>query len=110
MTQIGLPKTIWPGSLENFFSPAIRNRAVEAGALQITNFPHAEIISAQHFSCIQPYLIPRDDLYHFNILTTHEDYKVAFADWIVDIAEDEPEIFERLRMVFEGVVRLLEID
>lgn len=110
MTRIGLPKAIWPGSIENFFSPTIRSRAVEAGALQLTNFPHAEIISAQHFSCIQPYLIPRDDLDHFNILTTHEDYKVAFADWIVDMAEDEPEIFEPLRVVFEGVVRLLEID
>jgi hypothetical protein len=110
MTQIGLPRNIWPGSLENFFSSTIRSRAVEAGALQLTNYPHAEIISPQHFPSIQPYLVPREDLKHFNILTTHEDSKVTFADWIVGIAEEEPEIFEPLRTVFEGVARLLEGD
>ncbi|SDI25389.1 AAA domain-containing protein, putative AbiEii toxin, Type IV TA system [Pseudomonas benzenivorans] len=110
MTQIGLPKTMWPGSLENFFSPAIRNRAVMAGALQLTSSPHAEIIDRQHFSRIQPYLAPREDLNHFHILTTHEDSKVSFADWIVGVAEDEPEILEPLRIVFEGVMQILAAD
>jgi len=110
MRGIGLPNTIWPGSLENLFSPTVRNRALEAGALQLTQSPHAEIISAEHFARIQPYLTPREDLKHFNILTTHEDFKVPFADWIVAIAEEEPEIFEPLRVVFEEVIRILEDD
>jgi hypothetical protein len=108
MNQIGLPPTIWPGSLENFFSPTIRLRAVNAGVLQFTNTPHAEIISAQHFPLIQPYLTPREDLNHFYILTTHEDSKVTFANWIIEIADDEPEIFEPLRDVFEGLANILE--
>ncbi|WP_273828192.1 ATP-dependent nuclease [Pseudomonas sp. SBT1-2] len=108
MTTLGLPKNIWPGSLENFFTPEVRNIAFEAGILQLTTSPHAEIISAEHFHRIQPYITPRDDLKHFNILTTHEDSKIPFAEWIVQIADDTPEIFEPLRPVFEGIIRILD--
>ena len=107
MRGIGLPNTVWPGSLENIFSPTVRSRALEAGALQLTACPHAEIISAEHFTRIQPYLTPREDLNHFYILTTHEDFKVPFANWIVGIADGEPEVFEPLRVVFDEIVRIL---
>jgi len=108
MKDIGLPNSVWPGSLENMFNPAIRNRAFESGALRLTESPHAEIISPEHFMRIQPYLTPREDLNHFNILTTHENFKISFAEWIIGIADAEPEIFEPLRVVFEEIVRILE--
>lgn len=110
MRGIGLPKTVWPGSLENIFSPTVRKRALEAGALQLTACPHAEIISAENFPRIQPYLAPREDLKHFYILTTHEDFKVPFAEWIIGIAEEEPGILEPLRVVFDELIRILGGD
>jgi predicted ATP-dependent endonuclease of OLD family len=110
MTEIRLPQGVWPGSLENLFSPTIRNRAQIAGALQLTNSPHAEIISPENFPRIQPYLTPREDLKHFHVLTTHEDFKIPFAEWIVNLADTEPNIFEPLRPIFEQVVQLLESE
>lgn len=107
MRAIGLPNAVWPGSLENIFSPALRNRAIENGALQLAASPHAEIISPELFPRIQPYLTPREDLKHFHVLATHEDYKIPFAEWVVRIADTEPEILEPLRVVLEGLLDIL---
>ncbi|KJK05322.1 ATP-dependent nuclease [Pseudomonas tussilaginis] len=110
MNAIRLPRSVWPGSLENMFSPEIRNRAVEEGFLQLTRIPHAEVISPQHFPLVLPYTNHRDDLLHFHILTTHEDWKLPFSAWIVNAADESPEIFEPLRVVFEGVTMILGDD
>ncbi|WP_323148365.1 ATP-dependent nuclease [Pseudomonas oryzihabitans] len=109
MIGIGLPQTIWPGSLENLFSPALRVRAQRAGSLDLTANPHAEMIIAEHFPRIQPYLSIRDDLKHFHVLTTHEDFKIPFADWVVALADDEPQIFEPLRPLFEQLREILDV-
>ncbi|AZZ79321.1 hypothetical protein CCX46_16260 [Pseudomonas sp. RU47] len=108
MKAIKLPKTLWPGCLENLFSAELRARAVADGFLQITEMPHAEVLTPQYFGLVQPYVRTRADLGHYYLLTTHEDWKVAFAYWVVEIADDEPGIFEPLREVFEGVLRILE--
>ena len=110
MSQIRLPRSVWPGSLENLFSPEIRSRAVEEGFLQLTEIPHAEVISPQHFNLVQPYTRHREDLLHFHVLTTHEDWKLVFSEWICVIGDDHPEIFEPLRVVFEGVTNILAAD
>ncbi|SMQ26931.1 AAA domain-containing protein, putative AbiEii toxin, Type IV TA system [Pseudomonas helmanticensis] len=107
MLEIALPKDCWPGSLENFFSPALRRRAQDAGALQLTEFPHSEIVTSENLRKFQAYLTPREDLKHFHILTTHEDFKISFAEWIINMADAEPDIFEPLRPIFVQIVELL---
>lgn len=110
MSGIRLPQSVWPGSLENIFSSDVRLRAQEAGALRLTTHPHAEIITAEYFPRIQPYLAPRDDAKHFYVLSTHEDYKVPFSEWIVELGNREPDIFEPLRGIFEQLNEILAGD
>ena len=108
MKQVKLPRSAWPGSLENLFTGEVRSLALEEGTLAITEVPHAELLTPQYFSKIQPYTKEREDLLHLYILTTHEDSKLPFAEWICDMADEMPEIFEPLRVVFEGLVAILE--
>lgn len=110
MKMIGLPEKMWPGSLENLFSPAIKQRAVDQGALRINDCPHSEVIDQENFGRIRPYLAPRDDLSHFYLLTNHEDSKITFAQWLVTIVDEEPEILEPLRVVFDGLLACLTED
>ncbi|PYD87450.1 hypothetical protein DNF23_38510 [Pseudomonas syringae pv. pisi] len=108
MKSIGLPERMWPGSLENLFNPSLKQRAVDAGVLRIKDCPHAEVIDQEHFGRIRPYLEPREDLLHFNLLANDEETKVSFAEWIAEISDEEPEIFEPLRVVFTGLLQCMD--
>lgn len=108
MVSIRLPKAYWPGSLENMFTAELRARSVDEEYLEITDIPHAEVLTPQYFGLVQPFMRPRDDLKHYYILTTHEDWKLTFAAWVADVADEEPEIFEPLRVVFEGLLDILQ--
>lgn len=110
MNEIGLPPKIWPGSLENLFSPALRLRAQTDGALTLTENPHAEMINPEHFPRVQPFISVREDLKHFHVLTTHEDFKISFAEWIAALADDEPEVLEPLRATFEQLNEILRTN
>ncbi|MBA5686711.1 AAA family ATPase [Rugamonas apoptosis] len=108
MRHLQIPESKWPGSLENLFTPALRERAVEAGALALTGSPHAELCSPELIPKVTPYLVRREDLGHHHILTPTPESKVTFAEWVVTLADAEPEILESLRPLLEQLHRLLE--
>lgn len=97
MRHLRIPENRWPGSLENLFAPVLRERAVQAGALALSGSPHAELCSPEIIPKVTPYLTHRDDLGHYHILTPTAESKVTFAEWIVELADEQPEILEPLR-------------
>lgn len=107
MRNLGIDANSWPGSLENLFPATLRRRAEVDGSLRLTGTPHAELLNPQFFPAIQPYSQQRDDLLHFYILTADPNTKIPFARWIIEIAAEEPEIFEPLRQTFEGLREIL---
>lgn len=107
MTSIGIQQNYWPGCLENLFAPAIKIRAEQEGAYLAANTPHAEIINPNCYAAIQPYATIRDDGLHHYVLACDPQYKERFAEWVANLSESEPEIFEPLRPVIEGLRDLL---
>ncbi|WP_347927305.1 AAA family ATPase [Pseudomonas helvetica] len=107
MRKLNINTAYWPGSLENLFSPELRNRAEQAGVLRMTTTPHSELLDSQWYPSITQHLQPRADLEHFFILSVDADTKLQFANWIVDISDAEPEIFEPLRELFERLNQII---
>lgn len=109
MRQQAIPESAWPGSLENLFPPELRSRALADGALSQSNAPHAELCSAEIIPKITSSLRPREDMGHYYVLTPTPESKVSFAEWIVNLAEAEPDILLPLRPLMLRLKELTEI-
>jgi predicted ATPase len=103
MERLNIHAKHWPGSLENLFPPTLRQRAIDAGALQITDRPHAELCCPEIIPKITQYLQRRDDLAHLYVLTPTPESKDTFANWLVALAEHEPEILAPLQPLLRAV-------
>lgn len=103
MQRLNIHPKHWPGSLENLFPTALRQRALDAGALQFTDRPHAELCHPEIIPKITQYLQPRADLAHMYMLTPAAESKETFAHWIVGLADEEPAILEPLQPLLQAI-------
>ncbi|HCU0177733.1 TPA: AAA family ATPase [Enterobacter hormaechei] len=106
MTSIRMEKAFWPGCLENIFPAEVKHRASAAGALTITKKPHSEFLT-DNFEKVVDYINERDDHLHFHILCLVPESKDTFAEWIVQQADQEPELLEPLRDTIIGLRDIL---
>ncbi|HBX0883778.1 TPA: ATP-dependent endonuclease [Klebsiella pneumoniae] len=102
MTDCRVEKAFWPGCLENIFSAEVKHRASEAGFLTVTKTPHNEFFP-DNFGKIVDYINERDDYLHYHILTLIPESKDTFAEWVVQQADQEPELLEPLRHTIMGL-------
>ncbi|HBR4686295.1 TPA: AAA family ATPase [Klebsiella variicola] len=102
MTDCRVEKSFWPGCLENIFSAEVKHRASEAGFLTVTKTPHNEFFP-DNFGKIVDYINERDDYLHYHILTLIPESKDTFAEWVVQQADQEPELLEPLRHTIMGL-------
>jgi hypothetical protein len=49
----------------------------------------------------------RGDNQHYYFLSTDPDFKILFANWVVQTSITEPDILEPLRKVMEGMNKVL---
>jgi hypothetical protein len=110
MGHLQIPDSRWPGSLENMFAPSLRERAIAAGSLALTTSPHAELCSPEIIPKITSYLLHRNDLKHHHFLTPTADTKLTFAQWIVQLADVEPDILEILHPLLSQLKKLVEVQ
>ncbi|WP_181263505.1 hypothetical protein [Pseudomonas aeruginosa] len=110
MLELEIPEEKWPGNLENIFSIDVRNTAIADGELQISNIPHAEITTPELMPKIIDFISEREDGKHFYILKTDEEYKERFANWVVQNADENPDILAALENVMKGLARILGIE
>lgn len=110
MRELEIPEDKWPGNLENIFSIETRNKATEEGELQLLNIPHAEVTSPELMPKIIDFMSERDDGKHFYILKTDENFKERFAQWVVQQADETPEILAPLHDVMLGIARIFGIE
>lgn len=107
MASTKIPEAHWPGSIENLFSPALRQEAVADGALRLTNTPHPELLDPQWYPKIEHTLPPNTPAERFYVLTADPETKMSFAKWISSKSSDNPEMLEPLRPVIEGMRDIL---
>jgi hypothetical protein len=110
MTELDIPEERWPGNLENIFPIELRNEAIADGELRISNIPHAEITTAELMPRIIGHITERGDGKHLYILRTDEAYKERFADWIIEKANERPEILASLEGVMKGLASILDVE
>ncbi|MBW1245598.1 AAA family ATPase [Pseudomonas tolaasii] len=108
MTKCKVDKSAWPGCLENLFSAEVKHKAVQAGVLAVTKAPHSEFLS-DHYAKITDYLHDRDDHLHYHILSPVPEKKDTFAEWVVEQADETPEILEPLRETMTGLRDILDL-
>lgn len=106
MTRCKVDKSAWPGCLENLFTAELKHQAAEEGALIMTKAPHPEFLS-DCYAKITDYLVEREDHLHFHILSPVPASKDTFAAWVVQQADQAPEILEPLRGTMEGLRDIL---
>ncbi|TKD45721.1 ATP-dependent nuclease [Azotobacter chroococcum] len=107
MARCRVDKAAWPGCLENIFTAELKHRAAEAGVLTLTKAPHNEFLS-DSYAKITDYLNEREDHLHYHILCPVPESKDTFADWVVEQADQSPEILEPLRETMTGLRDILE--
>lgn len=105
MKSLRIDEKFWPGCLENFFSAEVRARAVRDGAYATEETPHPALFG--EMKKIIQYTKEREDLLHYYVLAPTAEAKESFAEWLINIADDEPQVFEPLRSTFEGLRDLL---
>lgn len=105
MRRLKVDEKFWPGCLENIFSPALRRRAEVEQVYETEEISHAALFPDT--KKVKEYIKPREDHKHYFVLAPTADAKTRFADWIVDLADDEPDILEPLRGTMEGLRDLL---
>lgn len=106
MDSCKVDKAAWPGCLENMFAAEIKHMAVEAGTLILTKKPHDEFLG-EHYVKITDYLTVREDHLEYHILCPVPASKDTFAEWVVQKAEESPDILEPLRGTMEGLRDIL---
>jgi predicted ATP-dependent endonuclease of OLD family len=107
MTRCGVNKSAWPGCLENLFSADLKHRAAEEGVLTLTRTPHTEFLG-EHYAKVTDYLVERADHHEYHILCPEPESKDTFAEWVVEQANQIPEILEPLRGTMEGLRDVLD--
>ncbi|AFM65186.1 ATP-dependent nuclease [Pseudomonas aeruginosa] len=107
MTRCGVNKSAWPGCLENLFSADLKHRATEEGVLTLTRTPHPEFLG-EHYAKVTDYLVERADHHEYHILCPEPESKDTFAEWVVEQADQIPEILEPLRGTMEGLRDVLD--
>lgn len=107
MLHCNVDKAAWPGCLENMFTAEVKHRAVEAGTLILTKKPHEEFLG-EHFIKIADYITSREDHLEYHVLCAVPASKDTFAEWVVEQADQTPEILEPLRGTIEGLRDVLD--
>jgi AAA15 family ATPase/GTPase len=106
MTRCRVEKAFWPGCLENIFTAELKHRAAEAGALKLTKKPHSEFLN-ENFEKISKYAFEQDDFLHYHILCLEPDSKITFANWVIQEADQNPDVLEPLRQTITGLRDIL---
>ncbi|HFF2163821.1 TPA: ATP-dependent endonuclease [Pseudomonas aeruginosa] len=106
MLRCRIDKSLWPGCLENIFTAELKSRALEEGALELTKSPHSEFLSSS-YSKITDYLAEREDHLQYHILSPTPESKDTFAEWVVEQADQTPEILEPLRAIMTSLRDIL---
>lgn len=106
MTKCRVDKSAWPGCLENMFTAELKHRAIGEGVLTLTKAPHSEFLS-DSYAKITDYLAEREDHLQYHILCAAPESKDTFAEWVVEQADQTPEILEPLRATMTGLRDIL---
>ncbi|QTO56189.1 AAA family ATPase (plasmid) [Duffyella gerundensis] len=106
MDKCNVEKAFWPGCLENIFTAEVKHRAAADGALVLENKPHNEFLS-EIFPKVIEYINEREDHLHYHILCLVPESKDTFAEWVVQHADENPEILEPLRDTITGLRDIL---
>ncbi|MCH4562067.1 ATP-binding protein [Halomonas sp. EGI 63088] len=98
MKDLEIPEVSWPFTLENSFSTDLHKEAVDEGALYFECMPHKELLDCDKSRHAAVKYAPSED--HTYLRTPHKDYKIKFAEWIVEKSKKEEEILEIFRPLF----------
>ncbi|HIQ41615.1 MAG TPA: hypothetical protein EYH47_02595 [Pseudomonas oleovorans] len=108
MGTLKIDRKFWPGCLENLFSAELRNRAENEDGYACEQIPHAALYASMNK--VAEYIRARPDHLHYYVLAPTAEAKERFAQWIVDLADTDPQILEPLRSTMEGLRDLLEAE
>jgi predicted ATP-dependent endonuclease of OLD family len=105
MKELGIPIESWPYTLENCFSQDIHKKAIEEGALAFDVIPHDELLFCGRSKKIAIRLAASDD--HTYLRAPNWEYKVRFAEWVVDQSKNDSSILESFKPIIEGLSAIL---
>ncbi len=100
MNSLGIEKPFWPGSIENLFSPELKQEAISEGVAIMTPTPHSELLSPENYPKIYN-IISSEDSNRLYILTLEEDKKIPFAQWITKKSKFDNKILEPVKVILE---------
>jgi hypothetical protein len=106
MNVLGIPENRWPGTLENVFSRAVRVEACADGAYGLSDVPFSDWIEKDVFHRIAKLLSSsvEEKIY---VMAPKEELKLAFADWLVSQAQNDPSILTPLRQLVLELYKLV---
>lgn len=106
MNVLGIPENRWPGTLENVFSRAVRVEACADGAYGLSDVPFSDLIEKDVFHRIAKLLSSsvEEKIY---VMAPKEELKLAFADWLVSQAQNDPSILTPLRQLVLELYKLV---
>lgn len=111
MEQFGVPKNLWPVTLENAFPAAIRRQAMAEGAYTLSDQFFDDLGQSPDLFRRLPALfreLPEDDDTWFYLKAPAPEAKDAFSAWIVAPERRKAEIYAPFRPILEGLRRLIE--
>jgi predicted ATP-dependent endonuclease of OLD family len=101
MKELKIPTDSWPFTIENCFSEKIHQEAISEQSLKFSEIPHDELINCTKAKkVIFPLLKSNPTTY---ILAPDEDYKVKFAEWVINHANSKV-LLEYFKPVIEGIL------
>lgn len=103
MNRIQIPSISKPLVIENCFSKAVHNKAIEDGMLSFTEDPHDELITNNVKKALREAYLNKNTY----LLSVDPDYKESFAAWVVEAADKDPEVLINLKSVCEGLNKIL---
>jgi predicted ATP-dependent endonuclease of OLD family len=107
MQSMNVPKTLWPGTIENLFSSQIKSMAQDDSAYLKSKCPHDELFENGNYSRIADALNDETDAAHLYVRTIDHEYKLEFANWVNNFSQEDNSILEPLRGVVVSLEQLI---
>lgn len=105
MNELEIPKESWPFTIENCFSEDVHQEAINAQSLKFSVMPHDELLNCDKAKkVIIPLLNKNPTTY---ILAPDEDYKLKFAEWVVN-HNNSKRLLECFKPIVEGILTEIE--
>ncbi|MER0110238.1 AAA family ATPase [Aeromonas dhakensis] len=108
MRHFNIPENAWPLTLENSYSIETIEQAIQAGAYNINDEPCTEIYEPQN-KLINKFIMAKiqGNKYLPYLSSANKDKKIAFADWVSERADYEPNILKNVYVALDSLYEKL---